>query len=149
MKIKMPDHMNDKKPPIINCHVHTFTGDHVPPYLGKSILGCPLYLLLNFKWVFALCRWYFNKNDKANHGGDANAKRKKRYFRQMYIQRRPLLSFTVNAVGWYVTFQGVDILLHWTGVASKYPTWIKNVHDFLVQYRILCDVSSLWLQVVI
>lgn len=144
-----PDKMNNKKPPIINCHVHTFTGDHVPPYLAKSILVCPFYFLLNFQWVFAICRWYFNKKDKANYGGIANAKRKKRYFRQMYIQRHKLLFYLINTVGWYLTFQAVDILLHRTGVASACPGWIKKVHHFLVQYHILWDVNALWTQVAI
>lgn len=40
------------KQPIINCHAHIFTGDHVPPYLAKSIIVAPFYKLFNFQWIF-------------------------------------------------------------------------------------------------
>lgn len=141
--------MENNKPPIINCHAHTFTGDHVPPFLGKSILGCPLYLVLNFQWVFAICRWYFTKKDKANYGGDANAKRKMRYFRQMYIQRHALLYYPLQVIGWYLTFQAIDILLHRTGAFPQKPNPVNKVHDLLVQYRILWDVAAWWQQALI
>lgn len=46
---------------IINCHTHIFTGDHVPPYLGKTLMPYPLYYIVNIKWLIALVR-------SANHG---------------------------------------------------------------------------------
>ena len=48
-----------KKPPIINCHIHMFTGDYVPPYLAKTYLPEPFYRLLSMRWVIAIMRWYY------------------------------------------------------------------------------------------
>lgn len=41
---------------VINCHTHIFTGDHVPPYLGKTLLPFPLYFVLNIRLIIALVR---------------------------------------------------------------------------------------------
>ncbi len=41
---------------ITNCHTHIFTGDHVPPYLGKTLMPFPFYYLLNIKWLIAIVR---------------------------------------------------------------------------------------------
>ena len=48
-----------KKPPIINCHIHMFTGDYVPPFLAKTYLPEPLYRLLSMRWVIGIMRWYY------------------------------------------------------------------------------------------
>jgi predicted TIM-barrel fold metal-dependent hydrolase len=45
--------MNKK---IINCHTHIFTGDHVPPYLGKTLMPFPFYYLLNIRLIMYLVR---------------------------------------------------------------------------------------------
>lgn len=45
--------MEDK---ITNCHTHIFTGDHVPPRLGKTLMPFPFYYLVNIKWLIGLVR---------------------------------------------------------------------------------------------
>ena len=50
-----------KKPPIVNCHAHVFTGDYVPPFLAKTYLPEPLYRLLSLRWVINFLRWYNTK----------------------------------------------------------------------------------------
>jgi hypothetical protein len=149
MKQQTP--MTDNKPPIINCHTHIFTGDHVPPYLGKSIIASPLYKLVNFQWVFARFRWWFEKGPgKKKYGGAANAKRARQYRRRMRIQRNSLLRIVFAVVGWYLTFQAIDILLHWLfGGSQKTPGWIKGLHAFLTQYHILLDVRYILLQLLV
>ena len=47
-----------EKQPIINCHTHIFTGDHVPPYLAKTVVPAPLYFLINLSWVVGFFRFY-------------------------------------------------------------------------------------------
>jgi predicted TIM-barrel fold metal-dependent hydrolase len=47
-----------KKKPVINCHTHIFTGDHVPPYLAKTVAPPPLYYLINLAWVVRFFRRY-------------------------------------------------------------------------------------------
>lgn len=48
------------KPPIINAHVHVFTGDYVPPYLAKTYLPWPLYYLLSLRFIIRILRWYYS-----------------------------------------------------------------------------------------
>ncbi|HRG93896.1 MAG TPA: hypothetical protein PLZ10_13160, partial [Chitinophagaceae bacterium] len=48
------------KAPIINCHTHIFTGDHVPPWLAKTFLPWPIYFLLPLSGIVRLFRWYYN-----------------------------------------------------------------------------------------
>ncbi|EDP70153.1 hypothetical protein FBALC1_11487 [Flavobacteriales bacterium ALC-1] len=50
-----------KKPPIINCHAHVFTGDYVPPFLAKTYLPGPLYRALSLSFVIKVLRWYYTK----------------------------------------------------------------------------------------
>ena len=47
-----------EKQPIINCHTHIFTGDHVPPYLAKTVVPAPFYFLINLSWVVGFFRFY-------------------------------------------------------------------------------------------
>lgn len=41
---------------ITNCHTHIFTGDQVPPLLGKTLIPWPFYYLANIKWMIAIVR---------------------------------------------------------------------------------------------
>ena len=45
--------------PIINCHAHIFTADHVPPYLAKTFLPWPFYYLLPVNLVVGLFRFWY------------------------------------------------------------------------------------------
>jgi Amidohydrolase len=44
---------------IINCHTHIFTGDYVPPWLGKSIVG-PAYILFPLTLFVKIFRWWYS-----------------------------------------------------------------------------------------
>lgn len=47
------------KDPIINCHTHIFTGDHVPPYLAKTFLPGFIQWLVSLRLIIFLFRtWY-------------------------------------------------------------------------------------------
>ncbi|TCK67984.1 amidohydrolase family protein [Winogradskyella wandonensis] len=52
-----------QKPPIINCHTHIFTGDHVPPYLARTFVPRPVAWFISMTRVIQLVRWY-NKQIK-------------------------------------------------------------------------------------
>ncbi|MEP1489744.1 MAG: hypothetical protein ABJK28_15085 [Algibacter sp.] len=89
-----------KKPPIINCHAHVFTGDYVPPYLAKTYLPEPLYRALSLSFIIKILRWYYTKV-KPRFYKD-NYKRWKRFrvkcelfFKRIYILG--LLKFLVEA----------------------------------------------------
>lgn len=45
--------------PVINCHTHIFTGDHVPPYIAKTYVPSPLHIFLPLSAFVSLFRkWY-------------------------------------------------------------------------------------------
>lgn len=46
------------KRPIINCHTHIFTGDHVPPFLARTYLPFGLWILLPVSVVVGFFRWW-------------------------------------------------------------------------------------------
>jgi len=43
--------------PIINAHAHIFLGRHVPPYIAKTYLPCPIFYLVNLHWFVAIFDW--------------------------------------------------------------------------------------------
>ena len=45
-----------QKDPIINCHTHIFTGDYVPPYLGRTFVPAFLYKKVTVTWLIRLMR---------------------------------------------------------------------------------------------
>ncbi len=47
------------KDPIVNCHTHVFTGDHVPPYIAKTYVPPPFHLLLPLSPLVKFFRWWY------------------------------------------------------------------------------------------
>lgn len=45
--------------PIINCHTHIFTGDNIPPYIGKKFMPAILYRLLTVPLIIGICKFWF------------------------------------------------------------------------------------------
>ncbi len=46
--------------PLVNCHTHIFTADHVPPFLAKKFVPAPLHLLIHLGAFVAIFRWWYN-----------------------------------------------------------------------------------------
>lgn len=45
--------------PIINCHTHIFTGENIPPYIGKKFMPAILYRLLTVPLIIGICKFWF------------------------------------------------------------------------------------------
>jgi predicted TIM-barrel fold metal-dependent hydrolase len=45
--------------PIINCHTHIFTGDNIPPYIGKKFMPVILYRILTVPLIIGICKFWF------------------------------------------------------------------------------------------
>lgn len=56
-----------EKKRVINCHTHIFTGDHVPPYLAKTVVPEPFYRFLNMNWVVSFFRTYHRIKPKITY----------------------------------------------------------------------------------
>lgn len=141
------------KYPIINCHTHIFTGDHVPPYLAKSILSWPLYYLVNFRWIFKKFRRYYSKRDKGTFDGSANLEARTKYEKEKKFKQQKILYTIWMIIGYYFTLQSADILLHWAFSAPASPgrliKVILQIHNFLADYFVLLDLKSTWWQLLI
>lgn len=136
--------------PIINCHTHLFTGDHVPPLLARSIVRWPFYYLVNFRWVFYFFRKYYKKQKK-KFDGTNNLKARTKFERSRKFRSNTLLFGLYTIAGIYLTIQSVDILCHWIYPAGqKDPGWfvrqLNKLHAFLYRNKILLDVNKWWLQ---
>jgi predicted TIM-barrel fold metal-dependent hydrolase len=47
------------EPPIINCHTHIFTANHVPPFLAKTYIPWPFCYLMHLGIIVALFRFWY------------------------------------------------------------------------------------------
>jgi predicted TIM-barrel fold metal-dependent hydrolase len=144
---------HEKILPIINCHTHIFTGDHVPPWLAKSIIRKPFYKLANFKWVFYFFRKHYNKSDKKRFDGTDNLNGRKKLESNRKFRKQFILYGLFTIVGFYLTLQSIDIVCHWIYSVPEKPGWfmkpILQFHDFLSSIYVLLDRKETWLQVII
>ncbi|MFT3680536.1 MAG: amidohydrolase family protein [Ferruginibacter sp.] len=149
------DESEKTKAPIINCHTHIFTGDHVAPLLAKSILKCPFYYLVNFKWVFCLFRKYYKKSDKQRFDGTDNLENQKKFVAKMKFEKNYFLYGLYVVAGTFLTVQSIDIFCHYFFSAPDKDTgWFMNLlhglHKLLrhesLPFPLLIDTGSKWLQ---
>lgn len=147
---EMPEGQAPKEYPIINCHTHLFTGDHVPPFLARAIIGWPWYRLINFKWVFWICRKIRRKKGNETFDGTANRKARQKFENEKRFRHQLILYTLYLILGYYLTAQSIDILLHWAFNAPAQPgklmKLIVRLHKFLTDYRVLLDVKNTWCQ---
>ncbi len=59
------------EPPIINTHVHIFTGDHVPKYVAKKIIPWPLYYLTHVHVLVGIYKWWKKNQRRLNRVREA------------------------------------------------------------------------------
>jgi len=130
-EIKCQDHEKDadqikEKEPIINCHTHIFTGDHVPPFLARSLVRWPFYYVINFKWVFYFFRKFYSKRDKKRFDGTDNLKARTKFEKRKKFRQQYLLYWIVTIIALYATLLSADILCHWLFDRPQKPTWFTN-----------------------
>lgn len=46
---------------MINCHMHIFKAEHVPPFLAKTYILWPVYYLLHLGFIVSLFRFWYKK----------------------------------------------------------------------------------------
>ena len=132
-------------PPFINCHVHTFTGDHVPPFLGKKLLPLGLGFVLTIKLIVGYFRWY--------NEGPA----KWRYYRPMKRWQRfqfqvkwlfNKASYLTVPIGVILTLDTL-LILFYRYLSTQYADagWIELLHwlNSLLQKAYLLPPPNSWL----
>lgn len=48
-----------EKEPIINCHTHIFTADHVPPFLAKTYVPTPFHFFIPLRPIVSFFRFWY------------------------------------------------------------------------------------------
>jgi len=100
--------------PIINCHTHIFTGDHVPPWLAKTFLAAPIYFLLPVSGIVAVFRWWYGEKGPNDFFYGATWKRvlKTLYTIRMTVARNGILNILSILLGIYITLNVFFFLYH-------------------------------------
>ena len=136
--------VSGNKPPIINCHTHIFTGNHVPPFIGKTYLPWPLYYLLHLSLFVSFFRWWY-KNPAAMH--------QKPWYKRLLIIRNTIQRF-VAKTGFIKTFisvllilQTAFILFDWMAIIfppaqSSITNWLMKIKQWLMDHYLLLPLHS-------
>lgn len=101
------------KPPLINCHTHIFTGDHVPPYLAKTFLPLGLYYLFPLSMVVSLFRWYYNGPDRWKYRSWYKKVKLIIYQIKMHVLRNIVLRLLGYLLGTWLAVHALFILFDW------------------------------------
>lgn len=116
----MSTNTNDKKN-IINAHMHVFTGNIVPPYLAKTFIPWPFYLLINTGWIIKLFRFYYKFKFRRDYGNADTEKERKRLWKRIYARKRrertraDLSIFIRNR--WYLNIP-YRLILFWLSIVA-------------------------------
>jgi len=117
--------------PIINCHTHIFTGDHVPPYLAKTFLPWPFYYLLPISLVVKLFRFWYNTVYTWQFKPWYNQLKEIFYKVKMFAARYGLLRFFSFLIGIFLVIQVFFILFSWLSYFSSPSTSVNNSFENL------------------
>lgn len=117
------------KEPLINCHTHVFTGDHVPPYLARTFLPWPFYLLIPVSLVIRLFRFWYNGPDRLQYTNRFRRLKKTYYQVRMAIKRNGILRIANILVGTLLIVYGFFILCDWLEAISHSDEPGSNIVD--------------------
>lgn len=137
-----------EKHPIINCHIHTFTGDYVPPYLAKTSLPWPFYYLFSLKFIIKIIRWYFNKIKPLKYKNTYKWIKRQLYLCEMFFRRIYilwLLKFIVETylfltLVFYIGSWFIELEREYEGLLKR---MIQKLLVFLRDLNIILEVGSL------
>lgn len=139
------------KQPITNCHIHIFTGDHVPPYLARTFLPWPLYYLAPLSFIVRFLRYWYTK-------GPYTWQFKRWYTRtahimyhiKVFLLRHRILNALRNILGLFVTIQAFFVIYDWFDSVSPSDTgseYIEAARIWLRNNNLLLEIDSIVLQI--
>lgn len=139
-----------KKKPIINCHTHIFTEKNIPPWIAKTFIPWPFYLLTHVPTIF----WFMKLYKKIRYSGilkkiiEVFNYRKsiiiafKSYLITSAIYNLLYFLFFIN--GAYYLILGLNTYIF---KASKFPDLYNSIISFLKKYYLIYDGLSLYMQI--
>ena len=140
-----------ERKPIINCHTHIFTGDHVPPYLAKTFLIWPLYYLLHLSVIVNFFRWWYKYPARIKYKWWYKRLVKWRNLVTTFLDR---FGFIKTLTGLYITVQVIFILFDW--VADVFPPeqsrilkWFSDAGIWLKEHNLLLTIGSSFFKILL
>lgn len=141
------------KPPIINCHVHTFTGDYVPPFLAKTYLPEPIHRIFSMRFIIMCIRWYYDTVKPLFFKNRYKWLKRKTYEFQIFIKRHYILgiikliveTYLVVAIFYYLGTWFLDIDYQYKNIIQQ---WLVKALVFLKESGIIIVVPSLFFKIV-
>lgn len=140
------------KPPIINCHTHIFTGDHVPPYLAKTFLPSPLHVLLPLSLVVKLCRAFYKGIYRKQFQPRSKKIKQTLYSIKVFISRNMIIRPIAFAVAVWLTIHAFFILFDWLAalvVPGSKPAIIEQARIWLKDRNLLFIPANTGLKLLI
>ena len=116
--------------PLINTHTHIFSYKDVPPFIARSFLPFPLYLLTHFSAVFWLFRQY--KNLKSSY-----YKLRDKHRKFLGLAKSTLTTGTLLIIfTMWIGLNSIYYILDWAnGIPKK--EWLTNIIVWLTDYKLL------------
>jgi hypothetical protein len=134
------------KPPIINCHTHIFTGDHIPPFLARSIAPWPLYFLFSLRLVIKGFRFYYSKIDSLRFKPFYRKFQRWRNKVRLTINHNRGLSTLAFLVGGLLTLQVFFIIFDWLCLlqapSESIQESVEGGRQWLIKYWLLLHPVS-------
>jgi predicted TIM-barrel fold metal-dependent hydrolase len=137
------------KPPVINCHTHIFTAEHVPPLLAKTYVPWPFYYLIHLRPIVAFFRWWNNGPATARYSVWNKRRQKvKTAFFALLDRIYPLTIPLGYYVFFFVFFLLYQLLLPiFPPEESFLSRWVNKAYQFTD--RFFPDIPGIWLKVLI
>jgi predicted TIM-barrel fold metal-dependent hydrolase len=136
------------KPPIINVHSHVFTHHYVPPYLGKTIVPWPFYLITHlsfFVWIYKVYIKIVHQKYKPFQ------RRIRRFFGQMkrFIYQKALLRLAYSGLIFYIGLLAFFTVFDWlvSKITAVNTVWLDRftlVRNFLKEHHSILQKPT-WL----
>lgn len=140
--------------PIINCHTHIFTGDHVPPYLAKAFVFWPLYYLFPLSAIVSFLRYWYTKGPytwqfKPWYKNIAHTI----FHIKVFLLRNKILKILRDVLGLYITIHALFIIHDWlhklSPSESKISEYIESARTWMSDNNLLLPLTSLAAQIFI
>lgn len=135
--------------PIVNCHTHVFTADHVPPWLGKTFLPFILPYIFSIPLVVVPARWWYRHGPR---------KWKQSYFYRLLRQAYYRIRITIDRIFvlWMVVFVlgsllAVHVFFIFYDLFSKLTRPVSDgtivkVRNWFMEHNLLYSYENFWVQ---
>jgi len=148
--------MSDPKP-IINCHTHIFTGEHVPPQIGKTYIPWPFYNILSVPFLLWACRlWYMHPNSPKKWKYKIWYIRSQKiiYGWRSFVKRHLLTNLFISLLNAVIVYHALVYFFQWLNSLffkpeEKTGNVIQKIINWLLDYHLLYMPPSGWIKALV